>query len=100
MSSKTLTSYLGGSTEDYTLLLTKTNEDARYYNAMNNGYIDLRITPNKANVTMVGINTVLSRDYEASIVASFTLRKSGETLKVRSPKGLNFKQRLLFSGLA
>ena len=100
VSSKTLTSYLGGSTEDYTLLLTKTNEDARYYNAMNNGYIDLRITPNKANVTMVGINTVLSRDYEASIVASFTLRKSGETLKVRSPKGLNFKQRLLFSGLA
>ena len=48
---------------------------------------------------MVGVSTVLSRDYEAFEAAAFTLRKSGNTVKVGSPKGLNLKQRALFHGL-
>ncbi len=99
VSSETLTAFLGSGTADHNLLLTQSNPDARYYNALVNGYIDLTLTPKKAKVKMIGISTVESREFEAFTAAQFTLRKSGDTLKVTSPKGLNFKQRLLFSGL-
>jgi phosphodiesterase/alkaline phosphatase D-like protein len=103
VSSQTLTAYLGDATADHNLLLTQSNPDARYYNALINGYIDLTLSPKKAKVKMVGIDTVLSRDYQAFDAARFTLRptksKAKETLKVTSPRGLNFKQRLLFAGL-
>jgi phosphodiesterase/alkaline phosphatase D-like protein len=102
VSSQTLTAFLGEGTADHNLLLTQSNPDARYYNALVNGYIDLTLTPKKAKVKMVGIDTVLSRDYQAFDAARFTLRptksKGKETVKVTSPKGLNLKQRLLFSG--
>jgi len=99
VSSETLTAYLGDGTADHNLLLTQSNPDARYYNALVNGYIDLTLTAKKAKVKMVGISTVESREYEAFEAARFTLRPSKETIKVTSPKGLNFKQRLLFAGL-
>jgi len=103
VSSETLTAYLGEGTADHNLLLTQSNPDARYYNALINGYIDLTLKPQKAKVKMVGISTVESREYEAFNAARFTLRPSKiqgkDTLKVTSPKGLNFKQRLLFAGL-
>lgn len=99
VSSQTLTAYLGAGTADHNLLLTQSNQDARYYNALINGYIDLTLTPKKAKVAMMGITTVDSRDYEAFEAAQFTLRPSKDSIKVTSPKGLNFKQRLLFSGL-
>ncbi len=99
VSSETLTAYLGDGTADHNLLLTQSNEDVRYYNALINGYIDLTVTPKKAHVKMVGISTVRSQDYEAFDAARFTIRKSGDTIKASAPKGLNFKQRLLFSGL-
>lgn len=100
VSSETLTAYLGDGTADHNLLLTQSNPDARYYNALHNGYIELTLTPKKAKVHMVGISTVASRNYDAFTVAQFTIRPTKEdTLKVTSPKGLNFKQRLLFAGL-
>lgn len=99
VSSETLTAYLGTSTADHNLLLTQANPDARYYNALLNGYVDLTLTSKKAKVTMMGVSTVETREYEAFEAARFTLRPSKDTIKVTSPKGLNFKQRLLFSGL-
>ncbi len=100
VSSETLTAYLGDGTADHNLLLTQSNPDARYYNALHNGYIELTLTPKKAKVHMVGISTVASRNYEAFTAAQFTIRPTkADTLKVTSPKGLNFKQRLLFAGL-
>ena len=99
VSSKTLTAYLGGATAEYNLLLTQSNPDALYYNALHNGYIDLTLGRTKGHVKMVGINTVIETDYDAFTVAEFTLRKSGDTVKATSPKGLNLKQRALFSGL-
>ena len=99
VSSKTLTAYLGGATAEYNLLLTQSNPDALYYNALHNGYIDLTLGRTKGYVKMIGINTVVETDYDAFTVAEFTLRKSGETIKATSPKGLNLKQRALFSGL-
>ena len=100
VSSETLTAYLGDGTADHNLLLTQSNPDARYYNALHNGYIELTLSSKKAKVRMIGISTVASRDYEAFNAAQFTIRPTkGDTLKVTSPKGLNFKQRLLFAGL-
>ena len=99
ISSKTLTAYLGNATSDYNLLLTQSNPDAHYYNALHNGYIDLTLTPNKGHVKMMCVSTVIQKDYEAFTTAEFTLRKSGESIKATSPKGLDLKQRALFSGL-
>ena len=99
VSSQTLLAYLGDATADHNLLLTQSNADARYYNALVSGYIDLRLSETKIKTRMVGVSTVLSRDYEAFEAAAFTLRKSGESVKVGSPKGLNLKQRALFHGL-
>lgn len=99
VSSETLTAYLGDGTAEHNLLLTQKNEDARYYNATRSGFIDLTLTPKKAAVVMLNVDTVLSRDYTLSETASFTLRKSGDTLKASSPKGLSMTQRALFHGL-
>ena len=99
VSSKTLTSYLGDATADYSLLLTQSNPDARYYNALQNGYIDFALTRGAASVRMMGLSTVKSQDYTAAETASFTLKPHKGSLKASAPKGLNLKQRALFSGL-
>ena len=99
VSSKTLTAYLGSATADYSLLLTQSNPDARYYNALHNGYIDFALTRSKGTVRMMGVSTVKAQDYEAFEVASFTLKPYKESIKVSSPKGLNIKQRALFNGI-
>lgn len=99
VSSETLTAYLGDGTADHNLLLTQENPDARYYNATRSGFIDLTLTPKKASVVMMNVDTVLSRDYTLSETAAFTLRKSDETIKAGSPKYLSMAQRALFHGL-
>ena len=99
VSSQTLTAYLGDATPEHNLLLTQQNSDARYYNATRSGFIDLTLTAKAATVRMLNVDTVLSRDYVLSETAQFTIRKSGNTLKAKSPKGLNVTQRALFHGL-
>jgi len=99
VSSETLTAYLGDATAEHNLLLTQKNEDARYYNATRSGFIDLTLNEKAATVVMLSVDTVLSRDYTLSETARFTVRKSGDTLKAGSPKGLTMTQRALFHGL-
>jgi len=99
ISSETLTTYLGDSTPEHNLLLTKENKDARYYNATRSGFIDLTLTPRKAEVVMMNVDTVMSRDYTLSETASFTVKKSGDSIKAVSPRGLSLTQRALFHGL-
>ena len=99
VSSQTLTAFLGDATAEHNLLLTQKNEDARFYDATRSGFIDLTLTPKNAAVIMFNVDTVLSRDYVLSETASFTLRKSGNTLKAASPKGLSVAQRALFHGI-
>ena len=48
VSSETLQTYLGDGTADHNLLLTKENPDARYYNALNSGFIDLTLNQKTA----------------------------------------------------
>ena len=100
VSSETLARFLGSNTSDFNLLLTRENKDAKFYDATHNGYIDLVLTPKKATAEMVATDGVKSPDYTAGRAARFTVRPSKGSLKLASPKGLNLRQRLLFSGLA
>jgi len=99
VTSPTLTTYFGEATADYALLVTQANKDVRYYNALHNGYIDLEFTRKSANVKLVTVDTVISRDYAAGPVASFAVNRKGDSLKFTKPKGLSVAQRALFSGL-
>ena len=100
VSSKTLKSYLGDATEDFTLLMTRDNSDPRYYSALHNGYTEATFTPRRARVQMWAIPDVTRRSYEAFPLARFTIRPTRDgSVKITSPRGLSLKQRLLFSGL-
>ena len=99
VSSETLTAFMGDGAQDYALLLTQANEDARYYNAMHNGYTDITFTKDSARVRMISVSNVTTQDYSAAEVAAFTVRPDKGSLSVSAPKGLNLKQRALFNGL-
>ena len=99
VSSETLIKYMGGGTEDYALLLTQANEDARYYNPLHNGYCDITFGRSSAEVHMIAISNTQSLDYTASELASFTVRPAKGKLSISNAKGLNLKQRALFNGL-
>ena len=99
VSSQTLTAFLGDSTAEHNLLLTQKNKDARFYDATRSGFIDLTLSPKNATAIMFNVDTVLSREYMLSETARFTLRKSGNTIKAVSPKGLSVPQRALFHGI-
>ena len=99
VSSQTLTAYLGEATAEHNLLLTKENPDAKYYNALKNGFLDLTLNSKRMTVRMMSVDTVLTRDYNVAETARFTLRKSGQTVKATWPKGLSITQRVLFHGL-
>ncbi|WP_017932231.1 alkaline phosphatase D family protein [Robiginitomaculum antarcticum] len=99
VTSPTLKSYFGDATADYNLLVTQANEDVRYYNALNNGYMTLTLTPKKAVCEMIIVDTVTAQDYSAQTTAQFSIRKRKDSLKFSGPRGLSIKQRALFAGL-
>ena len=97
VSSETLVKYMGDGAADYALLITQANKDARYYNPLQNGYIDVTFTRTKADIKMMAVSTVLSKDYSASELAGFTVRPAKSGLKLSGGRGLNLKQKALFS---
>lgn len=103
VSSKTLIAYLGDATAQHNLLLTRENDDARYYNALHNGYIDVELGRREATITMHAVDRVNSRDYGSFQAARFTVKhrtKNGkDTLRMSRPRGLSLTQRALFMGL-
>lgn len=103
VSSKTLTAYLGDATAQHNLLLTRENDDARYYNALHNGFIDLELGRKRGKVTMMAVDRVNDWSYQAFEAASFTVSnrtvEGKETLRIGRPKGLSLTQRALFMGL-
>lgn len=103
VTSKTLIAYLGDATEQHNLLLTRENDDARYYNALHNGYIEVELGRKSGKVTMYAVDKVNNRDYGSFRAASFSVKprkKDGkETLRIGKPRGLNIAQRALFAGL-
>ena len=99
VSSQTLTAYLGEATAEHNLLLTKENPDAKYYNAQKNGFVDLTLNSKQVLIRMMSVDTVKSRDYALTETARFKIKKSGKSIKAKSPKGLSLTQRALFHGL-
>ncbi len=100
VTSSTLQSYLGAGTASYSLLMTKDNDDVRYYNPIYHGYVDLSLTSSKAITDLVAVNTVFSRDYTAFRTAQFTIKADANSLSFKNPRGLSPKQWALFQGLA
>ncbi len=99
VSSPTLEAYFGEATKDYALLMTQSNQDVRYYNAMRRGYIHLTLGRDEARAQMIQVDQVDSPHYTASRAARFDIKKSRGSLKASGPRGLSLKQRLLFMGL-
>ena len=99
VSSDTLKAFMGETVKDYALLMTRSNPDVAYYNAENRGYMDLTLTPTKGQVRFMAVDTVETTDYRAYEAAKFDIKKKGTSLKLDNPKGLDVKQRLLFTGL-
>ncbi len=99
VSSETLAAFMREATEPYALLMTQANPDVRYYNPLNNGYVDITFERDRAQTRLIGVDNVLSEDYSVFETASFTVRPTRTSLKVANPKGLNLKQRALFNGL-
>lgn len=103
VSSKTLTAYLGDATAEHNLLMTRENEDVRYYSALRNGYVEVRLGRKRADVTMHAVDAVNNRDYGSFPQASFRVTKRArggkDTLKIGQARGLNLLQRALFLGV-
>jgi phosphodiesterase/alkaline phosphatase D-like protein len=103
VSSKTLTAYLGEATEQHNLLMTKENKDPRYYSALHNGYMDIELRRDRADVTFYAVDSVNDRNYGSFRQASFRVtpktNDGKDTLKIGRPRGLNISQRALFLGL-
>ncbi len=99
VTSETRGDVLGESARDLAMLVTRDNKDVRYYNPMHKGYIDLTLTASKVRAKMVAVDTVNKTDYQAFRAAEFTVKKSGDSLKITDPQGLSTVQRALFSGL-
>ena len=103
VSSKTLTAYLGDGTAQHNLLLTRENEDARYYNALHNGFMDVELGRKRGTITFHAVDRVNDRNYGAFEAASFSVSPrtvdGKETLRIGRPKGLSLTQRALFMGL-
>lgn len=103
VTSKTLVAYLGDGTAQHNLLLTRENEDARYYNALHNGYIDVELGRKSGKITMYAVDKVNDHNYGNFRAASFRVKprtKDGkDTLRIGKPRGLTIAQRALFAGL-
>ncbi|MGB6228596.1 MAG: alkaline phosphatase D family protein [Litorimonas sp.] len=103
VSSKTLTAYLGDATAQHNLLMTRENADARYYSALENGFLDVAMTRERADIAMIAVDTVNSRDYGSFRQASFRVtqreRDGVESLRIGRARGLTLQQRALFMGL-
>ena len=102
-SSKTLTAYLGDATAQHNLLLTRENEDARYYNALHNGFMDVELGRRSGRITFYAVDSVNTRDYGTFRAASFSISPKTvdgkDTLRMGRARGLNIPQRALFMGL-
>lgn len=96
ITSQTVEEYLGPAAADLSLLVTRENPEVRYYDPMAKGYIDLTVTRAQADAVMVGLSTVLSRDYTTSPRARFRFKKAGDSVKFDGARHLGAKQRLLY----
>ncbi len=90
--------FLGGRGAEYALLLNQKNKDVRYLSGQNHGYIDLSVTPQKAEAKFMAVDTVEQPDYNAFEKVGFTISHQSRSgaAKFKGTSGLTFKERFLF----
>lgn len=88
--------YLGAAAADYSLLLRKENRDIRFHDNSTKGYLTVFFDGDKAYTDYVAISTITEPTYDASITARFDLIKRNGSVELSAPKGLGFKERVLF----
>ncbi len=96
LTSATVEQYLGDGTKDFALLVTKENPEARYYDPLHKGYIDLTLTRKKGVAKYIALSTVLDTDYKVEMSASFTFKPKGDSVSFTGHKGLGFKEWFLW----
>ncbi|WOI54009.1 alkaline phosphatase D family protein [Parvularcula sp. LCG005] len=89
--------YLGDKAFDYSLLIRRKNKHVRYHEPLYRGYVLLSLSKTKGKADFVAVSTVTDTSYDASVTASFDLRKQDGTVKFAAPKGLGVKERYLYS---
>lgn len=89
-------SFLGGKGAEYALLTNRKNADVRYLNGESHGYIDLTVTPDKAQARFMAVDNILSTSYNSFEQAAFTINKKGGVARFADADGLTFKQGFLF----
>lgn len=88
--------YLGDKAFDYSLLLRRDNDDVRYTDPVNNGYVLLELSGDKGRARFISVSTILEPRYRAFQSAAFTLSKQDGTVAFKAPQGLGLKERVLF----
>ncbi|NNU16743.1 alkaline phosphatase D family protein [Parvularcula sp. ZS-1/3] len=81
---------------DFSLLMRRDNPEVRYTDAINNGYLLLSFEEDRGRVDFITMSTVRSPNYTATRGASFDLVKKNGTVEFAKPKGLGFKERVLY----
>ncbi|MEM1409696.1 MAG: alkaline phosphatase D family protein [Pseudomonadota bacterium] len=88
--------YLGEGAFDFSLLLRQKNQDIRYTDPIHQGYMVVNFEEDEANAEFISVSTILEPTYEAFRSAAFDLVRADGTVKLDNPKGLGFKERILF----
>ena len=81
---------------DYSLLVRRDNDDVRYVDAINNGYIRLDLYGDAGQADFISMNTIDSPDYTAIRTAAFGLRHKNGTLELARSEGLGLKEKILY----
>lgn len=74
--------YFGETGEDYSRRLVAKNPDIVYHNLKLHGYIDLKLGQTDGQANFIGVDTVLSPDYSASIVKTIFLSRSKDSVTI------------------
>ena len=81
---------------DFSLLMRRDNPEIRYADAMNNGYILLTLEGDEGEAEFITIDTVDQPRYSAVRGAAFALVQKNGTVEFGAPRGLGFKERVLY----
>ena len=81
---------------DFSLLIRRDNPEVRYADALNNGYILLTLDGDEGEAEFITVNTVDQPTYSAARGAAFALKKKNGSVEFSQPRGLGFKERVLY----
>ena len=88
--------YLGDSAFGMSLLMRRENKAVRYHDSLQKGYLTLTLTEEKGVVDYIGLSTITSPVYDAMVAARFDLTKTDGTVAFSNPRGLGFKERVVY----